>query len=122
MNGFGYHIDGKSKKCSNTNTLVISLQQIRKQFICLQFVIILILLTTDVEERSAIFSQSSKRTANLHLLFIGNCHIRSGAADYLTAFFHSQKIIIPIEITKRIKHLSRWFHINTFVWDCIHVN
>lgn len=68
------------KKCSNTNTLVISLQQIRKQFICLQFVIILILLTTDVEERSAIFSQSSKRTANLHPLFIGNCHIRSGAA------------------------------------------
>ena len=40
----------------------------------------------------------------------------------ITAFFHSQKIIIPIEITKRINHLSRRFHINTFVWDCIHVN
>lgn len=97
MNGFGYHIDGKSKKCSNTNTLVISLQQIRKQFICLQFVIILILLTTDVEERSAIFSQSSKRTANLHPLFIGNCHIRSGAADYLTAFSTARRSSFPLK-------------------------
>lgn len=102
------------KKCSNTNTLVISLQQIRKQFICLQFVIILILLTTDVEERSAIFSQSSKRTANLHPLFIGNCHICSGAADYLTAFFHSQKFIISIKITKRVNQDS---NVKTFMRD-----